>query len=97
MRAEEGDSEESFFCREDTGAYASDIVWKDPYNNLYSPGPVNEGGNTRVEVEGSRLLIRDIIRNDTGRYSCCRKNNLTDFAEGILYVTGKPCVSSVIL
>ena len=88
----EGDSEESFFCRENNGTYAADIVWMDPDNNLYSPGSMNEGGNTRIEVEGSRLSIHDIIRTDEGKYSCHRRSNNSEFAEGILNVTGMSLV-----
>ena len=84
----EGDPEVHFFCREDTYTFATDIIWEDPWNIIYSPGSTNDNGNEKIHTEGSRLSIFNVDRNDTGTYRCLRNTNLTEFAEGTLSVIG---------
>ena len=80
----EGDPETHFFCRENSNAFAIDIIWQDPHDNTYNPSSTNNG-NERIYAEGSRLSILNVSRNDTGTYRCIRN---TEFAEGTLSVIG---------
>ena len=84
----EGDLEVNFFCRENNNSFAINIEWLDPQHILYIPGSLSMGGNSRISAEGSRLQIRQLVRNDTGIYRCLRSNNPPDFAEGTLLVHG---------
>lgn len=81
----EAHAEVHFFCRENNGNFAINIVWQDPHHNIYIPGSVPEG---RISAEGSRFSIFSIIRNDAGNYRCHRSSDHTEFAEGRLTVTG---------
>ena len=85
----EGDEEVHFFCIESPNSYATDITWRDPQGNLYTPGSPSVGGNSRITAEGSRLSILNLVRNDTGHYRCYRNSDPTDYAEGQLLVYGK--------
>ena len=78
-----------FFCYEDNGYQATNVIWVDSQGNTYTEDSTSQGGNTRISVEGNKLIITDLVRSDSGSYRCSRVGNPNVSAVGDLLVTGK--------
>ena len=76
-----------YYCREDDGRYAYDVVWFDPHGNQYTPGS-NSEDNPRIVAVDSKLSVHDIVRLDTGMYRCQRNSDSSEFDEAMLEVEG---------
>ena len=82
----EGDEQVHFFCQENQGgSQASGITWRGPNGDLYTPGEAT--GDERINVEGYRLTLYDVVRGDSGTYECFRGS--TESAAGQLLVYGE--------
>ncbi|CAI8027625.1 Neural cell adhesion molecule 1 [Geodia barretti] len=85
----EGDEQVHFFCQENQGgSQATGITWRGPNGDLYTPG--EPSGDERINVEGYRLTLYDVVREDSGTYECFRGS--TESATGQLLVYAPPTI-----